>query len=130
MGSGKRYEKEPKLNIKKIIGVIVAIIVIIMIFTSIKKLLSTEENTTKQGYFTAYKNNKWGVINSKGEEVIPCEYEEYITIPNENKDVFLITYDVNYNENTYKTKVLNSSGKELFTNYESVVALDNYDEAR
>ena len=133
MGSGKRYEKEPKLNIKKIIGVLVAIAVIIMVIISINKLLNQDEEqnkVAKQGYFTAYKDNKWGVINCKGEEVIPCQYEEYITIPDESKDVFLITYDVDYNNNTYKTKALNSSGKELYTDYEEVIAIDNFDEAQ
>ena len=109
MSSGKRYEQEPKLNIKKIIGVIVAIAVVIMVVASINKLLNVDQtvnNVAKQGYFTAYKNNKWGVINSKGEEIIPCEYEEYITIPDENKDVFLITDDVDYTNNTYKTMII------------------------
>ena len=39
MSRGRRYSNEPKLNIKKVIATIVAVIVVIMFVISIKKLL-------------------------------------------------------------------------------------------
>ena len=35
MAKGKRYDNEPKLNMKKVFGVIIALIVLIMIITFI-----------------------------------------------------------------------------------------------
>ena len=82
MGSrGRRYE-EPKLNIKKVIAVIVAIIVIIMFIFIIKGILTKEERTGNKivsvSYFAAFKDNKWGVINSEGNIVIEPSYQEMI----------------------------------------------------
>ena len=130
MSTGRRYEKEPKLNIKKIIGVIVAIGVIIMFIVSINTLLNKEsssKNVFETAYFTAYKDGKWGVIDSQGKEIIKFEQQEYITIPNNKKDVFILTTDVDLESETYKTKVLNSKNEELFTKYSLVTAIDNYD---
>lgn len=132
MSRAKRYSNEPKLNIKKVIAVILAIIVIIMFIFAIKTLLS---NSKKQGkvtatsYYPVYTNEKWGVINSLGEVVIEPTYNEAIIIPNNKEEIFIITYDVDYTNNTYKTKVVNSKGKEQFTNYNQVQAIENYDES-
>ena len=40
MGRGKRYDGESKLNVKKVIGFIVAIIVVIMFVISLQKILN------------------------------------------------------------------------------------------
>ena len=129
MSRGRRYE-EPKLNMKKVFAVIVAIIVIIMCIVMLKGILSKD---TKQGkivskdYFASYQNNKWGVIDSNGENVIDPSYAEMIIVPNSKNDVFLCTYDVDYDNNTYKTKALNSENKEIFTEYDHVEAISNKD---
>ncbi len=133
MGSGRRYEKEPKLNMKKVIGVIVAIIVIIMCIVSIKMLLEPkpeEETTIKSAYFSAYQNGKWGVINQAGSEIIPFTYDEMIIVPDSSKDIFITMYNVDLNKGTYQTKVMNKKGEELYTNYELVEPIDNYDEGQ
>ena len=130
MSRGRRYE-EPKLNMKKVFAVIVAIIVIIMCIVMLKGILSKD---TKQGkivskdYFASYQNNKWGVIDSNGDNVIDPSYAEMIIVPNSKNDVFLCTYDVDYDNNTYKTKALNSENKEIFTEYDYVEAISNKDE--
>ena len=128
---GRRYEgTEPKLNIKKVVAVIIAFIVIIMAISSIKKMFSgnkTNERVVTNAYYTVYTNGKWGVINSKGDIVIKPEYDETIIIPDNQKDVFLCTYDVDYSKNTYKTKAINSKGEEIITGYDEILALENYD---
>ena len=40
MSRGRRYNNEPKLNIKKVIAVIIAIIVIVMFVIAIKNLIN------------------------------------------------------------------------------------------
>ena len=68
MSRGRRYDTEPKLNMKKVFAVIIAIIVIIMFIFIIKSLLTKDNSTGKivsKSYFTSYKDNKWGVIDSR-----------------------------------------------------------------
>lgn len=132
MSSGaKRYSGEKKLNMKKVFAVIIALAVVIMVVIAISKLLSgglgTEEKIVANQYFAVYTNEKWGVINSKGDIIIKPEYEEAIIIPDSTKDVFLCTYDVNYIEGSYKSKVIDAKSKEIITGYDTIQALENYD---
>lgn len=132
MSRAKRYNHEgKKLNIKKVVAVIIAFAVIIMAIASFNKLLKGgnkgEEKTVANAYFAVYTNNKWGVINSKGDIIITPEYDEAIIIPNKEKDVFICTYDVNYDKNTFKSKVINSKKEEIVTGYDTIQALENYD---
>lgn len=129
---GRRYDGgEPKLNIKKVLAVIVAIIVMIMVVILIQNFLkqgSEKGKITSQSYYASFKDNKWGVIDSNGNDVIDPSYKEIITVPNNKKDVFICTYDVDYNTSTYKTKALNSKNEEIFTEYSNIQAIENTDE--
>ena len=128
---GKRYDEEPKLNMKKVFALVIAIIVIVMSIVSLIQLLkqgkTNEKFTRANEYLTVYTNEKWGVINGKAELIIPANYSEMIVIPDKTKPVFICTYDVNYTDGTYKTKVLNEKNKEILTKYTQVEAIDNYD---
>jgi len=130
---GRRYDNEPKLNIKKVIAVILVIAVIIMFVVTIKKLLNSEDKEyTKNSavsYFSVYSNNKWGVINSHGKTVINPIYEEMVIVPNNKKPVFIAIDTVDYETKTYKTIVLDEKNNTLFTEYELVEAIDNYDKS-
>ena len=129
MSKGKRYE-EPKLNLKKVFAVILAIIVIIMFIFMIKGFLTKDSEQTKivsKDYFSAFQNNKWGVIDSKGGVIIDPSYEEMIIIPNSKKDVFLCVFDVNYETGEYRTKALNSKNEEIFTQYDQIEAIQVID---
>ena len=130
MSRGRRYE-EPKLNLKKVFAVILAIVVIIMSVFIIRGVFSREGQSggiTSKTYFSAYKDNKWGVIDENGETVITPSYEEMIVIPNNKTDVFLCTFDVNYDTGEYSTKALNSKNEEIFTDYSKIEAIPNNDE--
>lgn len=129
MSRGRRYE-EPKLNMKKVFAVIIAIIVVIMFVFIIKGILGKGQEQgkiTSESYFASFKDNKWGVINSTGNTVIDPSYQEMIIVPSNKKDVFLCTYDVNYDTGEYKTKALNSKNEEIFTEYQKIEALQNVD---
>lgn len=131
MSRGRRYNNEPKLNIKKVIGVIVAIAVIIMFIIAVKNLLkidSSTNNLVSSSYFVINENNKWGVIDNNAKKIIEPTYDDTIIIPNSKQDIFICTYNVDYDANTYQIKVLDAKGKELFTEYDKVQALENYDE--
>jgi hypothetical protein len=129
MSRGRRYE-EPQLNLKKVFAVIVAIAVVIMFIFVLKGILSKDKEQVKitsKDYFVAFKDNKWGVIDSNGNTIIDPSYEEMIIIPNSKKDVFLCIYDVDYETGEYKTKALNSKNEEIFTQYEQIEAISNKD---
>lgn len=132
MSRGKRYNgPEHKLNIKKVVAVVIAILVIIMFILILIKLMQPSKTSTEKNvavaYYTAFENNKWGVINSSGETVIKPSYDEMIIIPNKEKPVFIIMYDVDYTNNTYKTKAVNEKNEQLFAGYEQIEAIQNYD---
>lgn len=127
MSRGRRYE-EPKLNMKKVFAVILAIIVCIMFVCIMKGILTKDKEQgkiTSKDYIVAFKDNKWGVIDSSGNTIIDPSYEEMITIPNSKSDVFLCIYNVNYQTGEYKTKALNSKNEEIFTQYEQIEAIAN-----
>ena len=131
MGRGKRYDNKPKLNIKKVIAVIVAFILIIMFVIALKSLLSSESSASKlvsTTYFIVNKDSKWGVIDNNAKTIIYPTYEDAILIPNNKQPIFICTYDVNYEDGTYKTKVLDAKGKEIFKEYDKVLPVENYDE--
>ena len=127
---GRRYE-EPKLNMKKVFAVILAIIVIIMVIFIIKGVLTKnieQGNIASKDYFAAFKDNIWGVIDETGSVIIDPSYSEMIIVPNSKNDVFLCTYDVDYTTGTYKTKALNSKNEEIFKDYDKIEAIQNKDE--
>ena len=125
----RRLNNEPKINISKIIAVIIFAAVVFMLVIGMKKLLTgnKSEKIENISYHTVYTNNKWGVIDSKGNIVIEPTYEEMIVIPEEKKDVFICMYDVDYQNETYKTKIINKNGKEIATDYETIDPLQNID---
>ena len=129
MARGKRYD-EPKLNVKKVFGVIIALVVLIMIITSIVKILKSdkeEEVISGTTYFSAYSDGKWGVIDNEGNQIIETTYEEMIIIPNNKKPVFICTYDINDATGEYKTKAINEKEEEIFKDFEQIEAIDNFD---
>lgn len=133
MSRGKRYNGERQLNMKKVVGVIVVILLLILFVVGIKKILKADKETMASknielAYFPVFSNGNWGVINSSGNTIIEPAYAEMIMIPNKSKAVFVCTYDVNYVDGSYKTKVVNAKNEELFTNFENVNTIRNIDE--
>ena len=127
---GRRFDDEPRLNIKKVIATIVALLVIIMVISSIIMLINkknkNQEIPKALKYFSAYTNSKWTVINSKGEQLENVLSDEMIIVPNSEKPVFIVTYDVNYSDGTFKTKAVNEKNETIFKDYLNVSAIVNY----
>ena len=101
MSRGKRYDNKPKLNMKKVVAVIVAFVLIIMFGVAIKSLLSSDSSASKlvsTTYFVINKDSKWGVIDNNGKTIIYPTYEDAIIIPNNKQPIFICTYDVNYED--------------------------------
>ncbi len=104
-------------NLKLIVAIatvaVIIIIGVIIFCINNKKPVETIAQDPYE-YFVMYATNeKVGVIDKKGNEIIKPNYIS-IYIPNQAKDVFIcFTDDENY-------QVLDSKGKDLFTNYSSV----------
>lgn len=128
---GRRYDGEPKLNMKKVVATILAVLVIVMVVASIimvinKKSKEQQNVEIQTAYFAAYNDSKWGVINSKGEWLSDISYDEMVVVPDKTKNIFIVTYDVDYANGTYKTKAVNDKNEQLFSNYDNVNAIINY----
>ena len=128
---GRRYDGEPKLNVKKVLAVLIILAVIVMCIVLIVKFAtddsSTEIKTVANSYITVFSENKWGVINSKGETIIQPTYDDMIIIPDPTKAVFIVQSDVNLETGTYNSRAINDKGEEIFTSYQRVEALQNID---
>ena len=130
MSRGRRYDENAKLNYSKVFAVIIAAIVLVVAIITLKNILTKAKNTKPVeviDYFALYQDNKWGVLGSNGEIIINPMYQEMPIVIDKTKDIFLCTYDVNEEDGTYKTKVVNKDNLEIWTNYEKIEALENYD---
>ncbi len=132
MGRGKRADADAKLNVKKVIGLIVAIIVVILFIASLSSGMKKGENLSKTreliaptSYYSAYQDGKWGVIDNKGEVIIPLTYDEMVAVPDNSKDLFVATYNIDYTNKTYSTKVLDKTNREQLTDYVKIKTVQN-----
>ena len=133
MSRGRRYEGGEKLNLKKVFAVVGVIAVIVLFVFIINKLLKSDKNTIASknielNYMSLYKDGNWGIINSSGETIIEPANGEMYEIPDKSKAVFVCTYDVSTVDDTFKTKAVNDKNQELFTGYENIFTVQNYDE--
>ena len=132
MSKGRRYEGEQKLNIKKVVATIFVFIIIIMAIVLAVKLFKkkpakTESKNISNSYISVYTNGKWGVINSKGEYVIKPEYESMIVIPDPTKAIFVCQENVDLENGTFESKVIDDKNKELYEGYDKIEAIQNVD---
>lgn len=108
---------EIEWNMKLIIAIVsiilVLIIGIVMIRMNIKRPVEEIEEDPYQYFTMSSLDEKVGVVDRKGNEIIKPEYVN-LYIPNQSKDVFVCFKD----ENNYA--ILNSEGKDIFTEYNSV----------
>ncbi len=131
MGRGRRYNGEQKLNLKKVAAVVAAIVVVILFIVGIKKIFKADKETLagkniELGYYTIFSNGNWGVINSSGDIVIEPANGQIILIPNKSKAVFICT--VENVDGSFESKAVNNKNQQIFTNYDNVMTLQNFDE--
>ena len=107
-----------KRNIVILISIIVITILLLSIIINITKKGKREYEIEKVGeykYFVLKEDDKYGVIDAKGNKVVQAKYENII-IPNPEKSVF-VCYEQE------KTKILNEKSEEIFTKYENMEPL-------
>ena len=52
-----------------------------------------------------------------GKYVITPEYDEMVIIPNKNEDIFICYENINYENETYTTKVIDMNSKEILKGF-------------
>jgi len=77
------------------------------------------EEVSQFNYYIVKHEDKYGVIDTKGNLLVKNEYESII-IPNPEKPVFICYYNHNQETGEYDTKILNDKGNEIFTEYDEV----------
>ena len=121
----KEKVKTPMATSKKVaiiatIIVVLAIVTIagIIIFQNIQRDYKVEK-ITSFNYYLLYKNDKMGVIDTKGNILIEPKYDS-IKIPNPTKAVFICIEDYNAEDDKKAPKVLNDKNETIFTEYNQV----------
>lgn len=109
-----------KKNIIIIIALIISVIAIVSTYFITKNVKEENrkyeiEKISEYKYFVVKEDEKYGVIDTKGNKIVETKYED-VKIPNPEKDVF-ICYENN------STKVLNNNKEEIFTQYENIEPL-------
>lgn len=104
---------------------IVAIIVILAIIgiyifckNTDKSKYKYEQTAVDRNYFLMYEN-KYGVIDKSGKEIIKPKYD-MVQIPNPEKQVFICMKNYNREVGEYQTEVYNEKGEEIFTDFYKV----------
>ena len=108
---------------KKIIIILIAIVAVIVAISAYFIIKNIQEDNKKYEietiaeykYFVVKENEKYGVIDTKGNKIIEAKYQD-VKIPNPQKDVFIC-----YENDT--TKIMNEKGEEIFTEYENIEPL-------
>lgn len=113
-----------KLIITVFIIVTVAIIctVLAIYFRKRAKYVYDIEQVSHIEYNTINVDNRYGVIDGKGNIIIDPNYD-VIQIPNPAKPIFVCMSEYNTETKEYKTKVLNDKKEQILTGYESVQAI-------
>lgn len=114
--------KKVKIIVPIIVVLIILIAIIIGIIINSNNKTYELEKIEKYSYFKLYKNEKYGVIDDKGNVLIEPIYD-VINIPNPTKDVFIGYYNYNETNGEYTTKVLNKNNEEILKEYEQVLPL-------
>ena len=132
MSRGRRYNYDgQKLNVKKVIGLVLVIAIIVAALVAIiKGIVSNNQNKVDEkavtnGYFTVFTGNKWGVINSKGNKVIDPIYDSMVIVPDYTKPLFFVQTNVNQENETFEAKAINEKNEQQFAEYSKVELFQN-----
>lgn len=81
-----------------------------------KSKFKYENRAINRNYFLMNNENKYGVIDKNGNEIIKPNYD-IIEIPNPEKPVFICKKSYNSETSEYISEVFDDNGKELFTDF-------------
>lgn len=105
-----------------VILILIGIMICVLIVNANNGISYEIENVTDYSYFKLYENEKYGVIDAKGNILVEPKYE-MLVIPNPSKAVFIcyINYDSENGEN--ETEIVNEKNEKILTQYKQVLPL-------
>lgn len=80
------------------------------------------ETITEFSYFKIYENEKYGVIDRKGNILVEPQYD-VLAIPNPSKAVFIGSFNYDSQKGEYQTEVINEKNEKILTKYNGVKPL-------
>lgn len=111
------------MKISNVVKIVIAVVVIIAVIAGVSLFMIGQNNkkywveeVAQYQYYKLVKEEKTGIINTKGEILIEPVYDDII-IPNPEKAVFIC-----YNGET--VIALNEKAEEIFTQYEGLQAIE------
>lgn len=120
------HTKQEK-TLKKIMYIGIPIIILCVIIAIVIWLVQNDKNykldeITSFSYFKLYQNEKYGVIDTKGNILVEPKYDN-LDIPNPSKPVFIGYFDYDSQKGEYKTETINEKGEKILTQFEKVLPL-------
>ena len=113
-------------KLKKMAVLIVILSIILIIATIVYNYLKTRyevEEVFEEKYVLLIQDENVGVSDKDGNVIIEPQYFN-VQIPNPSKAIFVCVYDYNEEVESYRTKVINEYGTELFTKYNMLEAIE------
>lgn len=107
-----------------IIIILISTITLISIFMVIGMVLWLKskdksyevETITEFSYFKLYENEKYGVMDTKGNILVEPQYD-MLDIPNPSKPVFIGYFNYDSQKGEYQTEVINEKSEKILTRY-------------
>lgn len=113
-------------KLKKCIVLIFVLLIILVIANIVYNYLKTKydvEEVLEEKYLISIQDDLVGVVDNNGNVIIEPQYFK-VQIPNPSKAIFVCFYDYNEETESYRTKVINEYGTELFTKYHNLEAIE------
>ena len=114
--------KKILIFISLIIICLICSIILIVVKNNSKYNYQIEE-VKEINYVVFRENNKFGVINKKGEVVVQPRYD-IVQIPNPSKPLFICKYNYDADKNQYSIKVFNDKAEQILYQYVIVEAIE------
>ncbi|NLC88297.1 MAG: hypothetical protein GX682_06010 [Clostridiaceae bacterium] len=118
----KRSVKKKYIIIPIIILTIIISIIVGLMFINYNDKSYDIENVTVFSYFKLYENEKYGIIDAKGNTLVEAKYDN-IDIPNPSKPVFIVYSNYDSQKGEYETQVINEKNEKILTQYEQVLPI-------
>lgn len=114
----------------KKIGILVVVLLVIVIGAIALFFINSQsdsldytiEQVTSYNYFKLYINEKYGVIDTKGNTIIEPKYDS-IDIPNPSKAVFIVSSNYDSQKGEYETQVINDKNEKILTQYKKIIPI-------
>lgn len=111
-------------------NIIIVFVIILMIIVGVGVYFFIQNNDKSYkieevktfNYFKVSENQKYGVIDAKGNIIIDAKYDN-IDIPNPSKPVFIVYSNYDSQKGEYETQVLNDQKQKILTEYEKVLPI-------